>query len=368
MINSKSITLLLLFYFCINSLLSLKSLLAQEDHPVSRIKLNPPFVHLAEGTAIRSNCLLSNNIGAVDLSKPDVLASLSDDSLQILLNLLAQNEIKIRWYDEDNKIQSAKERRHKIFFWKKSDHTNAAAALAFTTGVRPELKQLLSRIIALEPNAVIPYLLSHAGFILSQQVVSDTLFKMLMQIKEETDERTLLLGSDLVHAFLKYKGNEKKEVLQLHLSNLLKDTIVPLIQNEAPVDHEKKLGIFFGMIISGALKYAKEIKSSDEHHLWLMNSITNTVWAATTFLATIPIAGNIASAVGGAVSLSLVIANAIYSEQGPRDFSNAIREIQGKIELKSLDSSFNDRKESIFNALKILAYMNSVIHINGFSS
>lgn len=303
------------------------------EHTISKVRIKPPLdSSLLDFEALNG--------------EPDI-------SLEVLLKNLAQTQVKAYWHDESGKLQTGKERRHGILFWRKSDHLNGAAALALTVAADPEQKDLLSRLIVLAPeNAIVPYLKKGAGIVLDETIVSHCLLRIL------GDETKFILGADLINVYLKFWSHESKERLQARYADFLKEVIPSLANDE---NRPRTVGVFWGMVAAGGLKYASDITNQDNHRLWVANSATNIIWASTTLLGVFPIAGNIVSGVGGGISLGVVIANAVYSKEGARDYASAIREFQGQLEWKLLNSE-NSKQEK-----KMFKFMASIIHMNGFA-
>lgn len=318
--------------------------------------------HFVSGATTKPDRVDLRNGSSVDFDfhhysqEVESLNAQSNEELQRLLTELAQVEVKLCWFDENEKVRSGKIRLHRSSHWEDRyfDDTNGAVALAMKVASLPDQQALFARMILLAPgDAILPYLKKSASVPLDQHAVAMSLLQIL------GDESKFRLGADLIHIYLASQSDEKKEVLQERFASLLSE-VITLIPND--FSRPERLGVFLGMVVSGGLKYAAEVTDKDNYRIWAFNSATNIIWASTTFLGVVPIAGNIAAGVGGAVSLSVVIANAIYSKNGPRDYASAIREKQGELEWKLKHS------ENVVDALTLFEAMTIVIHMNGFPS
>ena len=99
-----------------------------------------------------------------------------------------------------------------------------------------------------------------------------------------------------------------------------------------------------------------------------MNSIANLAWAASTFLGALPVSSSIAAGLAATLSIAVVAWEVVANKTGVRDFSPGLKEIEGHIEFSVLEAvqKFQNQNKKL-EALEMLAWMRSAIHINGLS-
>lgn len=282
--------------------------------------------------------------------KAEKLSSLSQEDLVLLMHLLGMKKVKVDWVD-----------RHKH----KNSHrwdTNAASALGMMLAVERKA-DLLSTLVALAPDQFLPLFESKQAVVADYHFVTNVLLKMTKRIAEDTLLSTPKVGAQLVAQHLKFWSKKNPKILSALLVQLVLKMSNMMSEDPDYRFNIQQRGILLGVLFAGSLKYAAEIKSKDEKNIWLVNTGSNLVWAATTFLGCVPIAANIAAGVAGVISIVSVSAAAAYSKKGARDLSGTVKEVEGAIEFKLL-SAASQTKEDV-NTL--LAWMKATIHVNGFA-
>lgn len=336
---------------------------------MERVKIKPRIVNFEKDLYMPKKFLTKDHKIDLSLMIPSELASLSDQKLGQLIDTLSKVQVRFRFYDENGKRQSAKERRHHLLFWRMSDHIHAAAAVAVMNAILEADKKVFTRMLSVRPYLIAPYLATRSGVILDDDTVAAAISYIIDTVcsKDELDMILVEASSALVFAYLRYWSYKDSDMLKRNLSDLIQKTGRLVIQNPDYEGQEKKIGLFIGILVSGALRYCLSIKSKDERRIWMFNSATNIVWAATTFLSAFPLVSSVSSAIAGSISLPLVIADAVYNKNGPRDFSSGVKMIESEIELASLMAAEKKSQTERFNTLFMLAWMKAVIHAHGFS-
>src|SRR5580700_6202917 len=140
-----------------------------------------------------------------------------------------------------------------------------------------------------------------------------------------------------------------------------------LLGEQKIVCKEKAVGVLIGSIISAALMHVQSIKQKDEKRIWLVGVVSNLIWAATSFLAVVPLSAPVIAAVGGGISFGAVMTSAVYTVLNyPRDYSSNVREIEGKIEMAILESrSILGQVLSAEEVSYLLFFMRASIHAGG---
>lgn len=295
---------------------------------------------------------------------PKLLNRLPYDDLDLLLAQLSQINVKIKWYNNKNRLRT----RKKIFGiplpgWEK---TNAAAAFALTVGLVQE-KELLVKMLSLAPNAITFGLKRETAAIIDAQLAAKALVTIISHITTNNSRQIASSAENIAQVYVDYWAEKQSDRLILALTHLVIETIKIMNTQETPFTSKQK-GILLGVLLAGTLLHANQIKSKDERRLWIVNSLSNLAWATSTFMGVIPIAGSIASAVAGSLSVAVVTWDIICNKIGVRDFTPAIREIEGHIEFSALEAA--EKKEgrgNMHEALETLAWMRGTIHINGLS-
>ncbi len=286
---------------------------------------------------------------------PRYLDSLSKEQFIALVQRLAEIPIKLLWKDVRGHLRSGKV-YWKIFRRKWYDRTTAAAALAIAMGIAHR-SDLVTKIILYAPEAVLPGIKDSAGAILTVEVAANTLISFMEQLCPHNTSRLAAAAAQVVRVYTEYWADQDVNEQTLALGNLVLATSKHSI---AQLFTSKQKGILLGAILAGSLLHAQKIKSKDEQRIWAVNSISNLIWAASTYLGIIPLVGSATAAMAASLSVAVVMWDVISNKIGIRDFSTRIREVEGYIELTALDSHV-ERVDILYT----LAWMRSTIHVNG---
>jgi hypothetical protein len=164
-----------------------------------------------------------------------------------------------------------------------------------------------------------------------------------------------------------YWADKKPDRLMLAVTGLVVESTKILQEKNYEFGPAEK-GILLGALLAGSLLRARDIKSQDERKLWIVNSIANLAWAASTFLGALPVSSSIAAGVAATLSIAVVAWEVVANKTGVRDFSPGLKEIEGHMEFSVLEAvhKLQDQNKKL-EALEMLAWMRSAIHINGLS-
>ncbi|MCB9228799.1 MAG: hypothetical protein H6618_04230 [Deltaproteobacteria bacterium] len=336
-----------------------------DPHFPAKIFIKPSYVSLPAvlHASFRSSVSGSGLVKLKDLS-PEVLNQLSERKLKRLLVHLSRIPVRIEWYDKKGHIRSGKKHLGVRFSaWEK---TNAAAALALLVGMQHE-RQLLTKMLTIAPDSITFGLNGDAASVVDVQVVASALVEIISQITPHNSRQIASSAENVAQIYIEYWAEEQSNRLILALTQLVLETARVMNLKKEPFTVKQK-GILLGALLASALLHANEIKSEDEKRLWIVNSISNLAWAASTFMGTIPLAGSVIAAVAGSLSIAVVAWGIVYNKIGVRDFIPKIKEIEGHIEFSVLDAVHaGGNEESRLDILEALAWMRSTVHINGLS-
>lgn len=315
------------------------------------------------------------------------LENKTDEQLYSLLTKLAHEKVMVKWIDRNSK---------------KHSHTkefNGAIALMLSLVIDRKF-DLISRFIYLAPVELMPLFQGPLAVILDSNILSVTLVKIIKSLevrkkeveffKHDLFSERVRASSELIWYYLKswsfgkhqnIDSLLKRDILKLFeaskydlnsevLSHVLSDFNLKTIEltkthDQLQLDSEH-MGILMGCVLSGAYLFSDEIKAHDEKVIWGLNTASNLGWAATSFFATIPIAGTGVAVLSGTVSMILVSIAARYSKKGPHDESPNLRRIEGEIEVELLRSTTPNTPERE-SVQELINWMHTVIRANGFA-
>lgn len=325
-----------------------------DPHVPVEVKIKPAWVNLPEEYNAPQVLYTYEDRLFLNFLSPKILEQLSKAEIRALLSHLSKIKVKIKLLDKAGHSSR----------W---DRTNAASALILMTGAFCE-ESLFAKMAALAPEAVLPEFKGHTLALLGQTVAAQILVNMMYEFEHSSASQIAKSAAQLAQIYLAYWASKNADKLNYYLFNLLVQ-IEKEVNKTDKVFAEKQVGILLGSILAGTLNHADKIKSVDERRIWVINSVSNIVWAGTTFLGVTPIGGPVAMAVAGSISLGTVFASSFYSEFGQRrDYVPNIREIQGYIEMALLQSAEHQDHKQKLETVAALEWMRAAIHINGLSN
>jgi hypothetical protein len=299
---------------------------------------------------------------------PAVLKDLSKENLRKLLIYLASIPAEVMYIDQKGKIISGQKRKVRSHYFKRWELSNTASALIFTVALEQEM-ELFIHMVSVTPEAILPSLHGSLRGLIDQEILSAILVQMLIDVDESLEgsaEPAARKMSKLIQYELSYWVAKDARRLALYLGDLLDKTML-LLGEQKIVCKEKAVGVLIGSIISAALMHVQSIKQKDEKRIWLVGVVSNLIWAATSFLAVVPLSAPVIAAVGGGISFGAVMTSAVYTVLNyPRDYSSNVREIEGKIEMAILESrSILGQVLSAEEVSYLLFFMRASIHAGG---
>lgn len=335
----------------------------------SFVKYRPTLVPLPLGAKLPKEFVVRDNSLDLRSLTPQALSKLSSKSFKTLLDYLCNIETEIKWSDKDGHTQSGKTRKHRAHHLSSWDKSNAAAALALSMGTAAQ-SDLFVTMIALAPEAILPEFRGHVPGLTDASLTARIIATMLMRLEKGgpgDSEHIAKLISLLTEQGLSYWVGKNIIYLSSYLAVLLSETtaLVNINNVESP---EQVLGVLMGSILSGTMKHVEAIKRTDEKRIWLVGVISNLVWAATAFIACAPLAGPVAAATAGGISVGAVLSATIYNAlEFPRDYKPSLKIMEGKLEIAALESARLKEINEKINVLMMLKWMQASIHVNGCS-
>ncbi len=293
------------------------------------------------------------------------LKGLSHLELKTLLDHLNNIPLKIKWQDKAGHVQTGS--KHLGLFRSKTwVKTTAAAALTFEIG-RQKHHELFARMVALSPHSVSALLQGRAGAVMDAKTAAQALVLTLSQMDSQSPSFLAQAARKIAHTYIAYWAEDHANHLILALTTLILETSNQM--NQAPLPFTlKQKGILLGSLLAACMEQAKKITSHDERRLWVVNSISNLVWASTTFLGAVPIAGAVAASVAAIISIGVVVWAVVHNKIGKRDYIPKIHEIEGHIEFSALDTAEHNQKPGMMvDMLSLLAWMRASVHVNGYA-
>ena len=294
----------------------------------------------------------------------DFLESLEEQQLISFLDFLESIPIKLKWTDASGKVQSGRKRFGKIIktHWSRS---NGAQVLTILAGMKKD-QDLLHAIITADPNAAMFALKGKAAAVMDVNITARSLLSILAKVNSGNTRQIASSAQSIAQVYIDYWSSEDPDQLVLALTELVFELTNQISENKITLTRKQK-GVLLGAILAGAMAHAHYIKAEDERRLWVVNSISNLAWAATTLIGTIPLAGSITAGVAGTLSIGVVIWSVVYNKLGVRNFTPRIKEVEGHIEFAALEiAESNQNPRAIIDVLETLAWMRAAIHINGF--
>jgi hypothetical protein len=325
----------------------------------AELSIRPQFLPIPKKIGLP----ISGNVEIEEITI-SLLKELSSKKLKALLEHLSQIDVELKWKNKAGKKISGK-RTFGIRFnpW---EETNAAAALALAVGIKKD-KELLTQMLILSPDAISLGLDKKAFAIFNGRMVCEALIQDIASINQENSREIASSAENVVQGYLKYWAEKDPHRLTLALTRFVLMSTKRMKKEVIPFNPQKK-GILLGALLAAALQRAHTIKNKDEKRLWIINSVANLAWAASTFLGIIPLLGAQTAIIAGSLSVAVVSWSVIFSRIGVRDFTPSIKEIEGHIEFLALEAAqAKDSPVSILEILETLAWMRSTIHINGIS-
>lgn len=338
----------------------------KKQHIPARVIFSPGIAENSSELSFLEPSYVVNDYILLHCITPELMSNLSRHQMRSLLTYLGKTPVKLLWKDQDGKVCSGKNRKHRSKFYDKWDDTNAAAALALSYRAQGKGK-LFIEMVVLAPEAILPELVGRGSSLLNAKTTSSILIGMMEGLDEINSARMARAAAYLSKLYIAHWVGEDGELLQHHLMGLLK-RVHRRMKRAKDEPTEREIGLVLGSILSGALKRMEEIKDLDEKKVWVINTTSNIVWAATTFIGMAHIAAPVAIAIAGSISMASVMSAAIYSQLGVHhDFTPTIREISGFIEMSVLDHWQGADHELKSKILGMLAFMQSSLHVNGLA-
>lgn len=297
---------------------------------------------------------------------PKVLESLKPAELQALLEYLATVPVDIKWSNQKGHTKSGKKIRKRTNYLKRWEESNAAAALALTMGVSSE-QELFTTMIALAPEAILPDFRGSIPGLLDARRTAEIIGNMLAQLKQGNSSHLARIIAFLTERGLSYWVAKDITKLNPYLAELFSETF-KILEEQNPKSREAVTGLMLGSVLAGTMHHVHAIKRTDEKRIWIVGVVSNLVWAATSFIACIPVATPIAAATAGGISVGAVLSTVVYTALDfPRDFSPSVKQIEGNLETAALESTLVEGLEEKVNVLLMLSWMHSAIHANSLN-
>lgn len=327
-----------------------------------KIVIKPKLVVLPED--LRRT--LNFDDACVDLLDLDleIVESFSEHQLISFLSFLETIPMKLKWLDGSGKVQSGRSKFGK-FFKSNWSPSNGAQALTMLAGMQ-QSRNLLFAIISADPDAAMFALKGKAAAVLDVSITARCLLSILAKVNSRNTRQIASSAQNIAQVYIEYWSSEDPDQLVLALTELVLELTRQISENDISLSLKQK-GVLLGAILAGSMAHAHKIKAEDERRLWVVNSISNLAWAATTLIGTIPVAGSISAGVAGTLSIGAVIWSVVYNKIGVRNYTPRIKEVEGHIEFAALEiADGSDNPRAIVEVLETLAWMRAAIHINGF--
>ena len=282
------------------------------------------------------------------------------------MDFLASIPIEIKWSDQEGHTQSGKSRKHRAHRFQHWDDSNAAAALALTMGIQSQYA-ILTNIISLVPDAILPEFRGHMPGLINASMGARIIGHMLAQLDQKNAAQISLTIATLTQQQLAYWVVKDMRKFNPYLAELFNE-VVNIIEIVALPSKEAALGLLLGSVLAGTLKHVGGIKKTDERRIWIVGVISNLVWAATAFMSCVPIAAPAAAGAAGGISIMAVLSAALYTAlEFPRDYSPNIKTIEGNLEIAALQASLVEDADVKISVLMMLSWMRAAIHVNGLA-
>lgn len=342
-----------------------KKLGLYDPHLPVKIKIKPDTIKLSKDHPFPEHFLYTGDGFMLQSLNPDRLSQLSRHDLRMVLAALSAVPLKMKIIDKRGHAQSGKHRAHRLIL-SRYDETNAAYALMLLMATYGEA-ELFADMIALAPDTVLAELYGHARGLFDSEVTARAIVTMMEEVDTVSSSKIALSATALLQSYIHYWARKSQRKMKYQIFCLL--VSIEQLQQETRTLDDKKTGLLLGSMLAACLHHADKIKSTDEKRIWMVNTVSNLIWAATTFLSITPIGAEVSAAVAGTISIGTVLAGAFYTQYGQlREFAPTIIEVQGFLEMSMLDAIPKDDQEQKVSALSALQWMTSAIHINGFST
>lgn len=342
----------LLFLFCLFSIGLLG--LAQEG------KINK-IITKTNGITLPASLLRDLNLPIVNRISFEDLANSSLENLELarlkeLITHLSNIYIKIKIIDENGKkiiVNNCCKKDNKC-----RNKTDLLTGLILNMLLNKKMDMLLP-IFSLGNTKYFKFFKRDDRFLIDKNLIISCVDFL---IKNEIESNDIIIAiSGLIKNYMRYQLNNNQSMYKTFLQSLV-DSIN---QKREYIDlSSKQKGIILGSILAGAIGCISAIEDKQKKRLWIVDSLTNLGWAATSFIGALPVASTVASITTGIFSMGAVILDIIYNRMAIGDFHGAIKEIEGQIELFFLDGAGSDVERRL-SALEILSWMRTTIHLSG---
>lgn len=286
----------------------------------------------------------------------DLLEALSPEELNVLFTYLNTQSVRVRL------TRKSKWCIHPV---ESLDgyKTNAAAATTLKLGIQGK-HTMFAELIALMPESTLPILKEKAPSLLSTAVTATALLSMMKALNHKNTIIISRAATALIYIYIKYWAGKDANLLHKHLTDL----VLQIHEDKGNLQEltSKQLGVLLGSLLSGTLTHCSKIKAADIQRQWLVNSSSNLVWAATTFLGVAPwFSGNVAAVMAGSISIGAVsVAIAYNILRVPRNYASIVRGVEGEIKVSALDLAGDDieRRQRVS---EMLEWIDAIIELNG---
>lgn len=341
---------MLVFLVIIN--FGLKLLAQDSDYIITSIKIKPKTISLPINFLNSLNLEIKKETSLKDIAEGS-FENLTKEDLDLLYKLLSKTKINVKFLDQDDI-----ENKNCCSFYLKA---NAAFALAlYWHELNNEMN--LPSLIASDPLKILPFLKNKGKKIIKNSIIDQAIIYILSNEKEINSSDVVKKISLMIKSYIELNSTSKKE----KFNDLLTRLLTLILDNNYNFSNKEK-GIILGSILSGAILYINEIQDQYDQSLWVVNSITNIAWAASTFIGVLPLASAISSIIAGGFSLSVVLIDVIFNRLGRGDFAGLIKEIEGQVEMNLLNICENQSPGKKIDILEILAWIKASLHTNGLT-
>jgi hypothetical protein len=343
-----------------------KNLGFDDPYLPSFAKFRPLMISLPNNYKLPEEFVVRDSALDMRSLTPRILEKLSSSDFKNLLDFLARVPVEIKWSDQEGHTQSGKSRKHRAHRFQHWDQSNAAAALALTMIIQQQ-HEVFINIMTLAPEAILPEFYGHMPGLISPVISAQIIALMLSQLDKGNSRRIAKAIAALTTQGLSYWVMKDMTKLNPYLAQMLHEA-TEILENMSLPSKEAALGLLLGSVLAGTLKHVQTIKKIDEKRIWIIGVVSNLVWAATSFIACVPLATPVAAATAGGISIGAVLSAALYTAlEFPRDFSPDIKTIEGNLEMAALESALVKDDTIRVNTLMMLSWMRAAIHLNGFS-
>lgn len=341
-----------MFIFLVIINFGLKLLAQDTDYLITSIKTKPKNIAVPVNFLQILNLEINKETSLKDMAKGQ-WENLTKEDLDLLYKLLSKTKINIKFSDQNDMAN-----KHCGYCYFKA---NAALALALYWH---ELKnnENLTSLIATAPLKILPFLKNKGKKIVNNSIIDQAIIYILSNEKEIDSSDVIKKISLMIKSYIELNSTNKKE----KFNDLLSGLLTLILDNNYNFSNKEK-GIILGSILSGAILYVNEIQDQYDQSLWIVNSITNIAWAASTFIGALPLASAISSIIAGGFSLSVVLIDVIFNRLGKGDLGSLIKEIEGQVEINLLNICENQSQDKKIDILEILAWIKASLHTNGLT-